>query len=237
MRRLMALIGLGIIVFAQSADAQKFVGRLSGTAVITNNANSASDNIYSISGDVAIDVGSPLVELTYSNIGFAVPDGYVSQSGYYGPQTSFTLNGALVGRAGRDPQGIPQGNPTIIEPWFSNSSGSSQSGDFGSTCNSGIPGLSISQCGVRTQDGVIIGSTIIGTMDASLNASNSNGLGIVGSIRASYIAVAFAGTPGQANCFAKSIVALGAGNLDRAAAILGYPDVSALQDVILTFCG
>ena len=49
----------------------------------------------------------------------------------------------------------------------------------------------------------------------------------------------FAGTPGKANCHGESVSALARkyGGLNRAAAALGYTNVSALQNAILTFCG
>ncbi len=48
----------------------------------------------------------------------------------------------------------------------------------------------------------------------------------------------FAGTPGKANCFGGSVSALAAqfGDLNAAAAALGYPSVRALQDAILAPC-
>lgn len=48
----------------------------------------------------------------------------------------------------------------------------------------------------------------------------------------------FAGTPGKANCFGQSIAALARQyrGLNGAAAALGYSDVSALQNAIMTFC-
>jgi hypothetical protein len=48
----------------------------------------------------------------------------------------------------------------------------------------------------------------------------------------------FAGTPGKANCHGKSVSALAKqyGGLNNAAAALGYPSVSALQDAILAHC-
>jgi YVTN family beta-propeller protein len=48
----------------------------------------------------------------------------------------------------------------------------------------------------------------------------------------------FAGTPGKANCFGKSISALARqfGGLNNAAASLGFPSVRALQDAILEYC-
>jgi YVTN family beta-propeller protein len=49
----------------------------------------------------------------------------------------------------------------------------------------------------------------------------------------------FAGTPGKANCFGQSVAALVRqfGGLNAAAAALGFANVSALQNAILTFCG
>jgi hypothetical protein len=48
----------------------------------------------------------------------------------------------------------------------------------------------------------------------------------------------FAGTPGNPNCAGKSISALARqyGGLNAAAAALGFANVPALQDAILTFC-
>jgi hypothetical protein len=52
------------------------------------------------------------------------------------------------------------------------------------------------------------------------------------------IPVTFAGTPGKANCHGQSVSALARqyGGLNSAAAALGYADVSALQNAILSFC-
>ena len=49
----------------------------------------------------------------------------------------------------------------------------------------------------------------------------------------------FAGTPGKANCFGQSVAALVRqfGGLNAAAAALGFPSISALQDAIMAFCG
>jgi YVTN family beta-propeller protein len=48
----------------------------------------------------------------------------------------------------------------------------------------------------------------------------------------------FAGTPGKPNCYGTSVSALAQryGGLNNAAAALGYPSVSALQNAILAFC-
>jgi YVTN family beta-propeller protein len=48
----------------------------------------------------------------------------------------------------------------------------------------------------------------------------------------------FAGTPGQANCYGQSVSALVRqyGGLNNAAAALGYPSVSALQNAIEAYC-
>jgi hypothetical protein len=48
----------------------------------------------------------------------------------------------------------------------------------------------------------------------------------------------FAGTPGKANCTGQSVSALAKqyGGLNNAAATLGYPSVSALQNAIMGFC-
>jgi hypothetical protein len=50
--------------------------------------------------------------------------------------------------------------------------------------------------------------------------------------------VLFAGTPGKANCHGKSVSALAReyGGLNNAAAALGYPSVSALQNAIEDYC-
>jgi hypothetical protein len=49
----------------------------------------------------------------------------------------------------------------------------------------------------------------------------------------------FAGSPGKANCHGQSVSALARqyGGLNSAAAALGYADVSALQNAVMTFCG
>jgi len=50
--------------------------------------------------------------------------------------------------------------------------------------------------------------------------------------------VLFAGTPGKANCHGQSVSALARqyGGLNSAAATLGFANVQALQNAILTFC-
>jgi YVTN family beta-propeller protein len=52
-------------------------------------------------------------------------------------------------------------------------------------------------------------------------------------------AMAFAGTPGKANCYGQSVSALARQyhELNNAAAALGFPSVLALQDAIRAFCG
>jgi YVTN family beta-propeller protein len=54
-----------------------------------------------------------------------------------------------------------------------------------------------------------------------------------------FIQPRFAGTPGRANCFGQSVSALARtfGGVSRAAAALGFPNVSGLQNAILEFCG
>ena len=49
----------------------------------------------------------------------------------------------------------------------------------------------------------------------------------------------FAGTPGKANCYGKSVSALARQlkGLNAAAAALGFTNVRALQNAILAFCG
>ena len=49
----------------------------------------------------------------------------------------------------------------------------------------------------------------------------------------------FAGTPGQPNCYGKSVSALSKkyGTLDAAAQALGYPSVQALRNAVESFCG
>jgi hypothetical protein len=53
-----------------------------------------------------------------------------------------------------------------------------------------------------------------------------------------YAQPVFAGTPGKANCRGQSVSALSKqfGGLNNAAAALGYPSVSALQDAIMAYC-
>ena len=54
-----------------------------------------------------------------------------------------------------------------------------------------------------------------------------------------FIQPRFAGTPGKANCFGQSVSALARtfGGFSSAAAVLGFPKVSGLQNAILEFCG
>jgi hypothetical protein len=48
----------------------------------------------------------------------------------------------------------------------------------------------------------------------------------------------FAGTPGQSNCYGQRVSALAKqySGLNNAAAAMGYPSVSALQNAIVAFC-
>jgi uncharacterized repeat protein (TIGR03803 family) len=75
----------------------------------------------------------------------------------------------------------------------------------------------------------------------TFNGGALYGVGSAFEITASGFVVApvFAGTPGKANCHGQSISALAKqyGGLNNAAAALGYPSVSALQDAILAHCG
>ena len=54
-----------------------------------------------------------------------------------------------------------------------------------------------------------------------------------------YTETTFAGTPGHANCYGRSVSALARQyhGLNGAAAALGFPSVPALQNAILAFCG
>ena len=54
-----------------------------------------------------------------------------------------------------------------------------------------------------------------------------------------YTEPTFAGSPGKANCFGQSVTALQAqfGGLNAAAIALGFPNIGALQNAILAFCG
>jgi hypothetical protein len=54
-----------------------------------------------------------------------------------------------------------------------------------------------------------------------------------------YAQPVFAGTPGKANCYGQSVAGLAPqfGGLNAAASALGFPDVSALQNGIVAFCG
>jgi hypothetical protein len=54
-----------------------------------------------------------------------------------------------------------------------------------------------------------------------------------------YSELRFAGTPGHANCYGRSVSALARQfrGLNAAAAALGFPSVPALQNAILAFCG
>ena len=53
-----------------------------------------------------------------------------------------------------------------------------------------------------------------------------------------YAQPVFAGTPGKASCHGQSVSALAKqyGGLNNAAAALGYPSVSALQEAIMAYC-
>jgi hypothetical protein len=171
------------LMLGAPASAQKFVGQLSGTALffgpntITGNG---SANVYSVAGKVVIEVNGQLVTLTYSDLAFGVPAGYVQQPGFPGPQASFTLGGALIGTAER----APIGYPAITEPWFSNQTvGAGGSG--GGQCDPGTSGFPSVNCGVDAQDGIIAGSTITGTMGAGIAVNQPPNNPIDGTIRGS----------------------------------------------------
>jgi hypothetical protein len=73
-----------------------------------------------------------------------------------------------------------------------------------------------------------------------VNCLYSTGCGTVFKITGSGFVppAVFAGTPGKVNCHGTSVSALAKqyGGLNAAAAALGYADVSALQNAIMTFC-
>jgi hypothetical protein len=54
----------------------------------------------------------------------------------------------------------------------------------------------------------------------------------------SFCFIAFAGTPGKANCNGQSVTSLAQqyGGLNNAAASLGFPSVAALQNAIMEYC-
>jgi hypothetical protein len=60
-----------------------------------------------------------------------------------------------------------------------------------------------------------------------------------GKVVVNLVSPVFAGTPGKANCHGQSVSALAKqfGGLDNAAEALNYPNVDALQNVILAYCG
>ena len=60
-----------------------------------------------------------------------------------------------------------------------------------------------------------------------------------GEVIITQLAPVFAGTPGKADCYGKSVSALAKqyGGLNNAAAALGFSSVNALQNAIVTFCG
>jgi len=79
------------------------------------------------------------------------------------------------------------------------------------------------------------------TIDSTTGALTAiAGSPVAAGVGAASIAVAspFAGTPGKADCGGKTVSALSArfGNINAAAAALGFPSVKALQDAIKAFC-
>jgi hypothetical protein len=104
--------------------------------------------------------------------------------------------------------------------------------------------------GVWTQQGTkLVGTGVIGPVAIqgwSVSLSGNGSTAIVGGyddnigIGAAWVYTQpfFAGTPGKSNCHGQSVSALARqhGGLNNATAALGYSDVSALQNAILSFC-
>jgi hypothetical protein len=100
-----------------------------------------------------------------------------------------------------------------------------------------------SQLGSKLVGSDAIGQALEGT---SVSLSGDGNTAIVGGfhdnggVGAAWVFAqpVFAGTPGKANCFGKSVSALARqfGGLNNAAAALGFPSVRALQEAILDFC-
>ena len=78
-----------------------------------------------------------------------------------------------------------------------------------------------------------------GNLFGTTEGGGANGQGTVFEITGSGFVGPFAGTPGTANCIGTSVSALAKkyGGLNAAAAALGYPSVTALQNAIAAFCG
>jgi hypothetical protein len=99
--------------------------------------------------------------------------------------------------------------------------------------------------GVWAQQAKLIGTGAIGNADQGVSvALSSNGTAIAGGYfdnnetGAAWMYVLFAGAPGTASCHGQSVLALAKqyGGLNNAAAAVGHPSVSALQDAIMAYC-
>jgi hypothetical protein len=106
-----------------------------------------------------------------------------------------------------------------------------------------------------TVTGTLTGASVVGPAAQNIHAGNFEGLVAAllsntaygnihtanfpaGEIRGQIVLV-FAGTPGNANCSGESVSALARQfrGLDAAAAALSFPNVGALQNAVLAFCG
>ncbi len=78
-----------------------------------------------------------------------------------------------------------------------------------------------------------------GNLFGTTQSGGANAQGTVFEITGSGFVGPFAGTPGTANCIGTSVSALAKkyGGLNAAAAALGYPGETALQNAIAAFCG
>jgi hypothetical protein len=98
------------------------------------------------------------------------------------------------------------------------------------------------------QGGKLVGTGAVGEAQQGISVSLSgdgNTAIVGGSFDGSFVGAAwvfaqpvFAGTPGKANCYGKSVSALATqyGGLNAAAAALGFDSVDALQEAIQEFC-
>ena len=88
------------------------------------------------------------------------------------------------------------------------------------------------------RDAFVVGFSFSSNFPTTAGAFQTTFGGVADAFVAKIAGLAFAGTPGKANCHGKSVSALARqfGGLNNAAAALGFPSVQALQDAIMAFC-
>jgi probable HAF family extracellular repeat protein len=98
---------------------------------------------------------------------------------------------------------------------------------------------------VRYTNGTFIQLDVPGAMQTGAAGINNAGQIVGVSVSSDFLqhgfvaTPVFRGTPGQTNCYGKSVSGLARqyGGLNSAATALDFPSVQALQNAILTFCG